>query len=205
MKMKVAGESIVSKDGRVKMDGDGLTSTTEDGAVAVKTDKDSLTFTETEKYSAPSYREQFDRLVRSYQRLEKIDKGRAHDMHSENYRDEIYVFFMNCHHLKDWLKKDTEFPASETEVESHINSHKELQICADICNAHKHFRLDNSRSVEQPNVGSQNIERKFRARKVVVKIKFTIDTASGPIDGFELATKCLDLWKSFILKNGGAA
>jgi hypothetical protein len=179
------------------------------GAVGdIKINKDAIAVTTTEKGSVNAgYQEQVDRLKRSYQRLAEIDKGRTHDMYSEFYRDEIYVFFMNCHHLKDWLAKDSQFSASKTEVDDYINSNKELQICADICNAHKHFRLDEprKRSAEQPSVGDQNIELKLKAREIVVRAKFTIDTASGPLDGFELATRCLDLWKAFILEKGGNA
>ncbi|MGQ0557601.1 MAG: hypothetical protein ACT4PN_16845 [Nitrospiraceae bacterium] len=182
MKVKASGESMVSEDGRIKINKDGLTFTT--------TEKDS---------DIRSYRDQWDRLIRSYERLKKMDEGRADEIHSENYRDEIYAFFMNCHHLKDWLLNDSEFPA-RTKVESYINSKKELQICADICNAHKHLHLTKKpRSAEQPKVGDLNIESKLTARRVgVVRIEFTIDTASGPVNGFELATKCVDLWRTFI-------
>jgi len=150
-----------------------------------------------------SYREQLQRLERNYQRLAEIDQGRRHDMGCENYRDEVYFFFLNCCHLKDWLINDSGFPESKAEVENYINVNQELQLCADICNAHKHLRLDSSRSAENPRVGSQKIDLKLGAGEAAIKIQFTIDTVSGPRDAFELATKCLGLWKAFIAKKGG--
>ena len=82
-----------------------------------------------------SYREQVQRLERNYQRLAQIDQGRRHDMGCENYRDEVYFFFLNCYHLKDWLINDSGFPGSSTDVENYINANQELQVCADICSA----------------------------------------------------------------------
>ena len=152
-----------------------------------------------------SYREQLQRLERNYLRLAEIDQGRRHDMGCENYRDEVFFFFLNCYHLKDWLINDSDFPGSQAEVENYINVNQELQLCADICNAHKHLRLDSPRSTENPSVGGQKIELKLGAGEAAIKIKFTIDTTSGPCDAFELATRCLALWKEFIVIKGGTA
>ena len=151
-----------------------------------------------------SYREQLQRLERNYQRFAQIDQGRRHDMGCLNYLDEVYSFFLNCYHLKDWLINDSGFPGKH-DVENYINANQELQLCADICNAHKHLRLDSPRSTENPRVGGQKIDLELRDGEAAIKIKFTIDTASGPLDAFELATRCLDLWKEFIVIRGGTA
>jgi hypothetical protein len=145
-----------------------------------------------------SYIEQLDRLKRSYEKLVQIDKGRKHDLHSDYYRDEIYVFFLNCHHLKDWLKKDSTFQVSNKSIENYINNNNDLRLCADICNAYKHVSLNCPRSTESPIVGGQNINLKLGEDSKVISIKFVIDTESGPRDGFDLATNCLKLWESFI-------
>jgi hypothetical protein len=151
-----------------------------------------------------SHREQFERLVRNYQRLAQIERGRKHDMPSEHYRDDVYSFFLNCYHLKDWLINDLDFPATSAEIESYINAHQELQLCADIRNAHKHLQLKKPRSAENPSVGGQQIHLTLGPEEPAIKIKFTIDTASGPRDAFDLATKCLELWRQFIISKGGA-
>jgi hypothetical protein len=179
-----SGKSLVSEDGDFKIHKGGYTATT--------------------KYPATkSYQEQFYRLARAHRRLKRMVEGRAHDMESDDYRDEIFGFFLNCHILKDWLKKDKGFSASD-KVEDYINSNEELQISADICNGHKHFGLDKEpRSTEQPSVGGHIFDVKL-GQDVTIKVTFTIDTVSGPRDGFELATKCVDLWKTFILRNGGS-
>jgi hypothetical protein len=149
--------------------------------------------------------EQLQRLERNFNRFAQIDQGRPHDMGCQNYRDEVYYFFLNCYHLKDWLINDTAFPGTRTDVENYINANQELQLCADICNAHKHLRLDSPRSAENPCVSGQKIDLQLGESRAVIKIKFTIDTASGPRDSFELATRCLKLWKEFIVIKGGSA
>lgn len=147
------------------------------------------------------YSEQLDRLKRSFSRLAKINIGKKHDLPSENYRDELFTFFLNCYHLKDWLKNDSNFQVNGSTVENFINGNDDLKICADICNGHKHFSLNNPRSTESPTVGGQNISLKLGAGEPEISIKFIIDTNSGPRDGFELATNCLKLWEDFIAQN----
>jgi hypothetical protein len=58
------------------------------------------------RFMAASYREQYERVKRWYGKFIALDQGRAHDVPSENYLDEIYAFFMNCYHFKDWIKND---------------------------------------------------------------------------------------------------
>ena len=151
------------------------------------------------------YPEQVARLRRSFERFGEINSGRVHDRDSHHYEDEVYVFFMNCHHLKDWLINDSTFPATKTEVENFINLNTELQLCADICNAHKHLALSSSRSTESPKMGARNFAVSLGAGLVQLSAKYAIDTNSGQVDAYEFATKCLDLWIAFIKSRGGVA
>jgi len=144
-------------------------------------------------------------MKRSYQRFAQIDQGRRHDMGCENYRDEVYSFFLDCYHLKDWLINDPGFPGNKDDVEDYVNSNQELRLCADICNRKKHLLLGKPRSTENPSVSGQKIDLNSGTGVGMIKIKFTIDTASGTRDAFELATKCLELWKEFIVNKGGTA
>lgn len=52
------------------------------------------------------YQEQFERMKRWYERIKKIEQGRPHNLPSDHYHDEVYAFFMNCYHLRDWIEKD---------------------------------------------------------------------------------------------------
>ena len=145
------------------------------------------------------YQEQFDRLQRSYNRFQDINDGRPHSRQSDYYTDDMYSFFMNCYHLKDWLVNDAEFSASSADLEGFINSNKELQLCADICNAQKHLLLTNRRSNENPSLGQRLNKLLLGGGEPKISVTFMINTSSGQIDAFELATKCIELWRQFIV------
>lgn len=151
-----------------------------------------------------TYVEQVQRLLRTFERFREIHDGRVHDRESDHYGDEMYGFFLNCYHLKDWLINDPSFQATSADVEGFVDSHVELQVCADICNAHKHFRLDRPRSTQQPSMGSRKFFLNIGGGPTQISVHYTIDTASGPVEAFDLATRCRDLWLTFIRGRGGA-
>lgn len=111
------------------------------------------------------YQEQLERVNRWYSRFKEIDGGRIHNMPSDYYQDEVYTFFLNCYHLKDWIKNDPSVGSVANKVEAFINDTTELKLCADICNSHKHLKLDKSRSSENPMFGN----RQFNLHLVLQK------------------------------------
>ena len=151
--------------------------------------------------SSSKYLEQFERVKRWYERFGRINAGRKHDRSSDYYQDEVYAFFFNCYHLKDWIKNDKSVGAAAAKVEEFINKNKELSLCADICNGVKHLRLTSSRSGQHPRFGPRKFEVQMGGPEATISVKYSIDTSSGPVDAFELATKCLQAWKKFIVSN----
>src|SRR2546422_4981759 len=116
--------------------------------------------------STPSYREQHARVKRWYDRFAAIDQGRRHDQPSDYYLDDIYAFFLNCYHLKDWIRNDGTLDAAVRKgVEAFITSNRPLSMCAEICNSLKHLRSASRtrrRSTKKPRSG----ERPSFGRKV---------------------------------------
>ena len=107
-------------------------------------------------------------------------------------QDQVYAFFQNCYHLKDWIKHDESVRVSEN-VEDFIKKHCELKLCAVICNGTKHLVLK-----KMPLGGRKTIVDVGRGT-TIISVKYTIDTSSGSsVDAFELATKCLEIWEKFI-------
>ena len=155
---------------------------------------------EPEKDSGSRYLEQFDRVKRWYEEFKLTDQGRPHDHSADFYQDQVYAFFQNCHHLKDWIIKDRSVGLSGKSVEAFINKHCELKLCADICNGTKHLVLNKeSRSGEDPQFGGRRFRADVGSGTTTISVKYTIDTASGrTVDAFELATKCLEFWGEFI-------
>src|SRR5262245_54487075 len=148
----------------------------------------------------PAYREQYDRMKRWYERFAAIDQGRPHDVASDNYLDEIYAFFLNCYHLKDWIKCDSAVPVKDPQaVEDHINANRSLRLCADICNSLKHLHLTSSRSGESPAFGKTHFALDLGSGRLpTVSLKYEVDTANGPEDAFKLATECVSAWDGFL-------
>jgi hypothetical protein len=147
-----------------------------------------------------SYREQFERMNRWYDRFAAINDGRIHDMSSENYVDEIYSFFQNCYHLKDWIKNDSEMTtqAPKDRVEAYITSNRFLSLSAHLCNSTKHLIIDKSRSKEEPNFGQKNFALKLGGELPKISLKLQVDADGGRIDAFELARECVAAWEAFL-------
>ena len=86
------------------------------------------------------WHEQYDRMRRSYRALaEHATTG--HD--SDIARDALFHFFQDAYHLKDWIKND---PRLSSDSEAAVRASEELQLCADRCNATKHFVLTTTRT-----------------------------------------------------------
>ena len=99
---------------------------------------------------SPQYLEQFERVKRFYHRLEEINNGRVHDRSSDYYDDEFLSFFMNCYHLKDWIKNDDSVPQDiRNKVEPFINEHQCFHYFADIANGAKHLKLNHHRRINE--------------------------------------------------------
>jgi hypothetical protein len=149
------------------------------------------------------FQEQNDRMKRWYDRLLLLQKGRLHNMSTENYLDEIYAFFMNCYHLKNWIRNDGSVPpAVQQTVESHINSSPPLKLFADICNSLKHLYLTSNRSGQNPVFGKQQIALTVGSAPTTISLRYEIDTTTGPIDAFDLATQSVNSWDAFLNAKG---
>ena len=146
------------------------------------------------------YQEQFERLKRWYDRFEKIHQGRLHTLASDYYNDEIYAFFLNCYHLKDWIQNDDTVKLPKGKIEHFINQNECMRVCEDICNGIKHLKRK-SHSGRAPEFGARKFSLNLGGSKPIIKIKYSIITKTGTIDAFELASGCVQKWKEFIKKN----
>lgn len=148
------------------------------------------------------YQEQFERMKRWYERIGKIDQGILHNLPSDYYHDVIYAFFLNCYHLKDWIKNDNDVEQSKKEkVEPFISQNECMSVCADICNGIKHLERKSNRSDKDPEFGGRKFSLNLGGPEPIIKVKFSIRTKTGTIDAFELASECVQKWEEFIKDN----
>ena len=151
------------------------------------------------------YVEQLERVRRFLVRFEALGTGVEHTQHSGNYEDDVYSFFQNCYHLKDWIKNDP-YCANWSDVEAMINGSQYLQICADLCNAQKHLSLTRSRSSQSPQFDGGtmrlNIMEGGGPTVVQIALSYNVSTTSlGRVDALDLARKCMAAWESFVSAN----
>lgn len=111
--------------------------------------------------------------------------------------DDVYAFFMNCYHLKDWFIQSG--ARTKGEVEKHVNDSEALSLCGDICNGLKHYRLDPARAPETRTYSGKwsTTSSTMTDSGSPARWYFT-DTPRGNWDMFELADECVESWRRFI-------
>ena len=144
------------------------------------------------------YTEQWMRTERWFERFKDIDHGKHQNLPSECFQDDAYAFFINCHQLKDWIKNDPLLAHVKPKVEAFINANECLQLCADICNGNKHLLLTSCRSQENPQFGARHYNVQIGPQEQTIHVKYEINTSSGTMDAFEIASQCMIAWHNFI-------
>ena len=147
------------------------------------------------------YQEQFERMKRWYERIRKINQGKPHNFSSDHYHDEVYAFFLNCYHLKDWIQNDDTVELPKEKVEDFINQNECMKVCADICNSIKHLKRESDRSGKDPEFGGRKFFLNLGGPKPIIKVKFPVMTKDGTIDVLKLASECIQKWEEFIKDN----
>ncbi len=152
---------------------------------------------------SPKYAEQFDRVNRLYVRFERLNSGMDLDRFTEDGVDDIYSFFQNCYHLKDWLRDDPKYTThSNSEIEAHVTNNAHLCICADVCNGLKHLTLRTLRSGAEPKFGKKTIAVNIGApganAHITIGVKIEIVHNGKSYDAFDVATGALKAWTDFI-------
>ena len=136
-----------------------------------------------------------DQLTRVRRFLLRIE---SHDRPSTDYDDDMWSFFQNCWHLKDWIKNDPEVPSPvRAAIEGEVKDSFELLVCADLANASKHLVLIT------PRIGAKHSHKNYR---IVMggqsKVEYLIDVGDGSqIDGLELARRCVTAWESILKRH----
>lgn len=153
--------------------------------------------------------EQWSRVERWFSRFSETNSGRSHDQISDNYQDEVYAFFQNCYHLKDWLRND---PASSAlvspDIESTISNSPNLSLCADLCNGSKHLVLArNVRSSADTHVGNRHFEVGLSAgagsdSPPRIAVKYEVESGGNVYDAFTVAQACVQEWGTYLKGKG---
>lgn len=140
-------------------------------------------------------------VKRYLDRFKELNDGLVMSRPSEYYIDDVYSFFENCHHLKDWIKNDAELPAAKRDgAEAHMKAHDELKLAADIANGTKHLVLTRKiHSAADPKF-EQLHPRHFAydGGTGKVTVRFSLEFQGNKVDCYDLAVKCVQLWEAYL-------
>ena len=145
--------------------------------------------------SAQGYRDQLDRTCRFLARIEAV--GPRRDV---EYQDDVWAFFQNCWHLKDWLLNDSVVPAeTKKPVIEAVHASSTLLLCRDMANGTKHLRLDD------PSIGA----RHSHTNTIITpgaesRVDCLIEVDGKLLSAREVARQCVDEWMK-LLTNAGLA
>lgn len=98
---------------------------------------------------------QWRRVERGFTKL-----SRAYN-DTERYDDDIYHFFQDAWHLKDWIKNDSSVSSNvRDQVEQQVNQVQVFRVAGDFANGTKHMALERPRA--------ENAQ--FTERKVTINL-----------------------------------
>ena len=151
--------------------------------------------------------EQFERAKRYLARMENIYSGifsvSVHN--TEAYDDDVISFFIHCYHVRDWVIHLNKIGVTARQVDSYIDSHQALRICADLANGSKHCKLTRSlRSGHQPHIAGKARHTTTwltdNSGGEVMKCKYTVLSSALSVDALELARECIQIWELYMLE-----
>jgi hypothetical protein len=156
------------------------------------------------------YRDQYQRMLRWYERFRQIDEGRQPNADFEAQYDEVLAFFMNCDHLYDWIEIDFKVDKSHhniqkyrrflTDLKEFRNGDDMLKLCTDLSIGAKHLH-SHRKSHFGEEIGGicREIHIDETGSNPSVKSKWKIKVHSGKeYDAFDIATHCITIWKKFL-------
>ncbi len=139
------------------------------------------------------YMDQLNRVRRMLDRINRQDRS------PEEYEDDIWSFFQNSWHLKDWVKNDRSVPRRvRRSIERLAAASPPLRICADLAIGTKHLKVNKRRVGARPSHYNVAI-----VPGELSKVEYLIDTGSGTQQvGLDLALKCLLEWERILAAQG---
>lgn len=177
--------------------------------------------------------DQYQSMVRAFAEIELLatNLGKHAVIGDDAVLDKAKVFFQQCYHLKDYLKKDPRIKNAK-DVEAFINKSDALSIAADICNSFKHagltkpprsgrpltkinmaYSIDTPMGItgkhlfaefkKNPNDGDTVFVSRSNRKGVPIATATVVFTMDKLTrNAIDLARECIADWRRFLLGNG---
>jgi hypothetical protein len=139
----------------------------------------------------PQWPAQYKRMMRWHDRIAATvgERGRV----DEHHLDDLYAFFVMCHHLNDWLQNDRTVTIPKKDIRAFIKRERSLRICADLANGVKHFVRDRPAEVDPRafvTLGGSVEDGKFEASAVIF--------IGELMEAWPIVRECVDAWDRFL-------
>lgn len=88
-------------------------------------------------------KQKMNQYSQQYERVKRLFSGLTNKSYSQiDWEDNLWSFFQNCWHLKDWIKNDSTLSQSiRNQIENETKNYKNLMTIADLANRSKHLTL----------------------------------------------------------------
>jgi len=141
--------------------------------------------------------EQWKRVKRYFQRFRDLSReGLIHNSNSETYVDDVYAFFVNCYHLKDWIQPDDTSPLRGS-VGGFGRASSAFPICRDICLGVKHLVVDRPGSdLSEHRLGRRAVD--FNASTGGFTMRVFVRLRTEEREAYEIAEQCMHEWSEFL-------
>jgi hypothetical protein len=119
-----------------------------------------------------------------------------------NLEARVTGFFVECDHLRDWLKGDWRAlgGVTKSEIEACWKLSDPLQWCHAVCNTHKHSRRLGGGG--RPALANEKTAWVREVEISPAKVTIELNWASAnptPIDALKLAEQCVQSWTDFFV------
>jgi hypothetical protein len=111
----------------------------------------------------------------------------------DDHLDFLYAFFQNCNHLGDWVSSDA--PVGAARAQKLVADTVELRVCRDICNATKHFTLNDPPKVKGGFAGGREYRPVGWPTDHPAGLPMWFIAGGVKYDALDLADRCLAAWE----------
>jgi hypothetical protein len=142
------------------------------------------------------YRDQLDRARRFLDRVQApIDE--IENPSEVEFQDDMWSFFQNCWHVKDWVMHDPLASSTQKdEVSKAAHASTLLMICRDMCNGTKHLGV-------REGAGHRYVEMTRIPGGPCFEMDCFLDDGAGNlVSGKQLARECIAEWERILSAQG---
>lgn len=148
-----------------------------------------------------SWSDQWDRVQLGLARIEAVYAGRPEPEGTAGASYDVFTFFVNCHHLVDWIASDAKLTRStQRNARALVSKSNELKMCADLANRSKHCALTRARTGDPSTGPSGNDATVMIGRGA--QHAFRVTSGGVELDALDLARACVMSWRTFLATRG---